>query len=114
MLSVLASGTLAAAPAERTSAKGSTYATALMRVPCDGEDALLCSLIAFNTGVVESLLALGKGDSLACTGRAKLSSWTAKDGTEAHGLGLVVERIMSAYQLEKKRTAAREPEAQAA
>lgn len=57
MLNVLASGTLVRDPVERTSATGKPCATALVRMPCDGEEALLCSVIAFRPAAVQGLLA---------------------------------------------------------
>ena len=110
MLSVLATGTLAADPVRRVSAKGSTFATGLLRIPCDGADATLASLICFDSGAVQALLALHKGDAVSVAGRAALSSWTAKDGTERHGLSVTADRVLSAYQAGKQRKAAREAE----
>lgn len=53
-----------------------------------------------------ALLALTRGDSCAIVGRAKLSTWT-KDGEEKHGLSVVAEKMLTAYQLDKKRRQAR-------
>ncbi len=109
VLNVLASGALVSDPRERTTAAGKAYATASMRVPVEDGEAMLASLICFNGDAVQALLALQKGDSLAVTGRAKLSAW-AKDGAQHTGLSIVVERTMSAYAAGKQRKAAREPE----
>lgn len=48
MLSVLASGTLLRDPQERASAAGRRYATGLLKTPTEGEEAPICSLIAFS------------------------------------------------------------------
>jgi len=96
VLSVPCTGTLNTEPQQRTSAKGATYATALMCVPSDGAEAVLMSLICFNAGTVEALLAHAKGDTIACAGKAKLSQWTGRDGNEAHGLSMIAERVLSA------------------
>jgi single-stranded DNA-binding protein len=104
VLSLLAAGVLVRDPEPRQSKAGKEYVTGLLRVPCDGEDALV-SVIAFAAVAVQALLALGKGDSIAVTGRAKLTSWT-KDGEEKHGISVVVESVLSAYQVEKRRSAA--------
>lgn len=106
MLSLLCTGTLLRNPERRTSAKGNAYATALLRVPTEGEDSLLVSLIAFDADAVAKLLALSKGDTLAVTGRAKLTEWT-RDGEQRHGLSVTVERVLTAYEVEKKRARAR-------
>jgi len=104
MLTVLASGVLVADPRARTTAAGKAYATCLLRVPSDGGEAALCSVIIFNNDAVEALLSLAKGDSVAVTGRATLSTWT-RNGEQHHGLAIVGERVMNAYQLEKRRSA---------
>jgi hypothetical protein len=71
MLAALCTGTLIRDPQRRESAKGSTYVTALLRVPVNGDDPVLVSVIAFNTTVVEQLLALSRGDAISVTGRAE-------------------------------------------
>lgn len=105
MLSALASGTLVREAQQRQGSSGRPYATASMRVPCDGDEAVLVSIVAFSTTAIEALLGLKKGDTLAVTGRAKLTSWE-KDGETHHGLSVVAEQVMTHYQLEKRRTRA--------
>jgi len=102
MLSVLASGTLARDPQQRTSATGKPYCTALLRVPCDDAEALLASIIAFNQEAVQAIMALSRGDSVAVTGKGKLSNWE-KDGEQKYGLSVVAEKVLTPYQLDKRR-----------
>jgi len=109
MLSVLCSGTLVSDPVSRTSAARKIYCTASLRTPVDGDEAMLASVIAFSDSAVAALLALSKGDSCSIAGRAKLSSWT-KDGEERHGLSVVADKVLTAYQAGRARKAAREPE----
>jgi len=108
VLSVLATGTLTSDPVSRKTSAGKPYATALLRVPCEDGEPVLTSLIAFNTAAVEALLAHGKGETLAVTGRAKLSQWTGRDGQEVRGLSIVVDKCLSAYMVDKKRRQAEE------
>lgn len=107
MLTTLAAGTLVRDPESRTSAAGKSYATALLRVPCEGEDAALVSVVAFSENACTALLALAKGDSVAVTGRAKLTSWTARDGEQKHGISVVADGVLSQYQVDKRRARAR-------
>ena len=107
-LTLLATGTLLRDPVARTSAAGKQFCTALMRVPGEGEDAVLCSLIAFHPDAVRSILALSNGDAIAVSGLGKLTSWT-KDGEEKHGLGVTVEAVLTAYQIDKKRQQTKKP-----
>lgn len=102
MLNILATGTLVTDPKRRTSAGGKDFATASMRVPADGSEAMLVSIIAFNTNAVTALLALAKGDACVVAGRAKLTSWE-KDGAQHHGLSVTADQVLSMYQIEKRR-----------
>lgn len=105
MLSVLLQGTLTAAPVRRTSSKGSNFATAQLR--CAGEDgeSVFCSVITFAPEAVEALLALQKGDAVAITGEASLSTWQ-KDGEHRVGLRVTGTRVLTVYQASKRRKAA--------
>lgn len=107
MLSVLCSGKLVKTPERRTSNRGRDYATALLRVPVDGEDAILVSAIVFNADAVEALLAHAKGDEIALAGSAKLTHWTTA-GEERHGVSVVADKILSTYMVGRRRKAAAE------
>jgi single-stranded DNA-binding protein len=102
-LTILAQGVLTADPVSRTSERGNRFVTGLLRVPVDGDDAMLVSLIAFAPEARELLAGLKKGDSVACTGPAKLSAWTGKDGVERRGLSMTVECAMTLYGVRAKR-----------
>jgi single-stranded DNA-binding protein len=92
-LHVLTTGSLIADPIRRTGAKGD-FGTGTLRVSTD-DGPILVSLIAFDDAA-ETLLAHRQGTTLSVSGRARLSSWTGRDGTEHHGLSLVIEQIASA------------------
>ena len=102
MIAILVTGTLAADPQRRQAANGNPFATALLRVPT-GEESALVSVIVFDPQACEDLLRLKKGDSVSITGRAKLTAWTGRDGETRHGLSVVAEQVMSAYQVGRKR-----------
>jgi single-stranded DNA-binding protein len=93
-LHILVSGSLVADPVRRTSAAGKTFATGSLRVATD-DDSILVSLIGFSDAA-ESLLAHSVGASIAVSGRAKMTTWTGRDGSEKHGLSVVIEQIASA------------------
>jgi len=109
MLTALVSGTLTSDPVERISTAGKPYATALMRVPSEDAEALLCSLIAFAPDAVRALMLLTKGDNLAVAGRGKLTTWE-KGGEQRHGFSVVADQVLTAYQVDKRKRAAREVE----
>lgn len=94
MISILALGRLAATPEVRTGPSGKAYTTARLLCPGEGGDTSV-SLIAFGeTG--EHLATIPQGVSVSVTGRAKLTRWTAKDGTERSGLAASVDAILYA------------------
>lgn len=99
----MAMGTLISDPVRRTSSSGKPYTTASLCVPCEGADACIASAIAFSAAAAESLAQHRKGDTLVIGGRASLKSWSGRDGQEQHGIGIVVESVMSEYQFAKRR-----------
>lgn len=101
-LHILATGTLVTDPQMRLAKNGSEYITGQLRVSTD-EEIVLIGFIAFGSDALASLAKLGAGDACAITGRAKLTQWTAKDNTLAHGLSVVAERVMDAYEVSRKR-----------
>ena len=84
----LVSGTLAADPQARISSNGKPYAIGTIR-----EDDLFVSWIAFGA-FAEQLLDFSKGSVVSVAGRARLSSWTGKDGAEHHGLSITLAQII--------------------
>ena len=103
-LTVLALGTLTADPQERTGGSGKPFVVANLRTATE-DDAVLVSVVAFSDSVKAALLALKKGDSASVTGRAKLTSWTGRDGAEKHGLSIVADGVLTAYAVGKRRDA---------
>ncbi len=109
-LHVLAAGALIADPVRRAGAKGD-FSTATLRVATE-DGAMLCSLIAFAAAAAE-LLQHRQGDALAVAGRARLTSWTGRDGAEHRGLSLVADQVASAASARRaaaaRRSATRSP-----
>ena len=83
-LHVLASGALIGDPQRREGAKG-PFTTATIRV--NGDKAVFVSAIGFGAEG-ERLLEFAKGDAIAVAGRARLTGWTGRDGTNKHGISL--------------------------
>jgi single-stranded DNA-binding protein len=98
---VLISGVCVADPQSREGSKG-PFTTAAVRVG-DSDEAFVANVIAF--GELASRLAeeFSKGSTIALSGRARLSSWTGRDGSERHGLSVVAAQIIG---LKEKRTSA--------
>jgi len=54
---------------------------------------VVASIIAFGA-FAEQLLDFSKGSVVSVAGRARLSSWTGKDGAEHHGLSITLAQII--------------------
>jgi len=107
MLNILATGTLVAEPRSRQGNSGKSFVTTSMRVPVEGGDAVLVSVIAFSSTAIDALLALTKGDAVAIAGRAKLTSWTKDDG-EHHGLSVIADQVLTVYEADRRRKRAQD------
>lgn len=106
MINAIASGRLIRDPEALTGKSGAEFAVATIAVATQGENDLLLKLVAFKSTATE-LLGLSKGDAVSATGRIQARGYIAKDTGEAKAaIELVVDKLLSAYALDKKRTAA--------
>lgn len=93
MLSLLATGRVAAAPEVRTGRSG-PFTLARLLCPGEGGDTSI-SVIAFGeTG--EELATIPRGGAVSVTGRAKLTRWTARDGTLRTGVSVTADALLYA------------------
>lgn len=102
MIGALCTGTLTADPVERTTAKGSRFVTANLRVPA-GEDAVFIGIAAFDQRAAERLLQMRAGGAVSAVGVLEQTHWTAKDGETRTGWRLTANEVMTAYSATKKR-----------
>jgi hypothetical protein len=68
-------------------------------------ESLLCGCIAFADSVIQTVQALGEGDSIAVTGEASISAWNGNGGAGRHGLDVTVHGVLTAYHVGRKRKA---------
>jgi single-stranded DNA-binding protein len=94
MLSLLATGRLAANPEVRTGPSGRPYTRARLFCQSEGGDVPL-SMIAFGA-VGEELATVPAGVAISVSGRFKLAAWTGRDGTQKTGLSVTVDAILYA------------------
>lgn len=104
MIAVLLSGRLVGDPERRTGPSGKAYALARLATTDSAGAEVLTSVIAFGE-VAEQLAALSKGESASVAGRAKLSSWTGRDGTQRAGLSITADALLSVHHARKRRRA---------
>jgi single-stranded DNA-binding protein len=102
-VTALITGKLIADPERRTGASGKDFVLAKVGTTTEEGD-LLVSVIAFGS-VAEQLAAMGKGDTVALNGRAKVTTWTGKDGGAKAGLSLTVDALLTSYHLRRRRAA---------
>jgi single-stranded DNA-binding protein len=106
-LTVLITGKLVTEPSVRQSVRsgGRSYTMAKLAAATEEGDAL-CTVIGFGS-VGEQLAAMAKGDTVSISGRAKLSAWMPKEGTEPRaGLFVTADHLLTVYHLRRRRLAA--------
>lgn len=105
MIDTLISGRLRGAPSLRTSATGKPFALWRIATTDKNGDGVLCSCIAFSQTAIDAAQRLSDGDAIAVSGEAAISVWKSSDGTQRHGLDVLVHVVMNAYHLGRKRKA---------
>lgn len=103
-LDVLIQGKVRGAVTVKTASNGNPYALFKLTTTDKKNEGVLCGCIAFSDSVVEVLQRLSDGDSIAVSGEAAISTWTAQDGTPRHGLDVTVHQVLTAYHLGRKRS----------
>jgi single-stranded DNA-binding protein len=103
MIDVLIQGKLRGAVVVKTASNGNAYATFKLSTTDKKNEGVLCSCIVFAAPVVEAVERLGDGGSIAVSGEAAISTWSAQDGTQRHGLDVTVHQVLTAYHLGRKR-----------
>lgn len=105
MIDALITGRLAADPKSGTSRNGNPYATARVLVATADEDRLSVSVIGFNAGVVDGLLALEAGDAVALAGEITPKVWTDKDGNARPTADMKAQALLTPYHVTRRRKA---------
>lgn len=93
MFTLFVSGHLVKDPAQRVSAKGTTYATAALIVSTRDGDQVV-NLTAFDEALVGLLAGLKKGDTLSAIGQATVGIWDSPDGARA-SVSVTCSRLMT-------------------
>jgi single-stranded DNA-binding protein len=102
MIRLLVTAGLLSDPVARVSARGDRYATFTLRSTVAGEEAVLISCIAFDSGAVATVLECAKGEVVTVTGKGSLRTWTGKDGTQNYGLACGVDGIVRAAAAKRR------------
>lgn len=103
MIDALISGRMRGSLSLRTSATGKPYVTWFLAAPDKYGNSVLCSCVAFSQTAIDAAQRLSDGDSIAVSGEAAISAWQGNDGTQRHGLDVLVHGVLTAYHLGRKR-----------
>lgn len=106
-VTALVTGRLVANPERRTGQSGKPFTLAKVAAATEDGDCLV-SVIGFGS-VAEQLGELVKGDTLALTGRAKVSTWTGREGEARAGLAVTADVLLTVYHVRRKRQAMNNP-----
>ena len=102
---MLISGRLRGVPSLRTASNGSPFLLFRVATTDKAGESLLCGCIAFAESVIQTVQALGDGDSISVTGEASITMWSGSDGAVRHGLDVTVHGVLTAYHVGRKRKA---------
>lgn len=99
-------GKLHAKPEQRTAKTGRPFATAKVRAALAEGESVFVNVIAFDAAACAALLALDAGDSVALGGAIKPGAWFDKEGNARPSLDMVAARVLTTYELKRRRDAA--------
>lgn len=103
MIDAIITGKIYSAPERRVSKTGSEYLTAKVRAATGNGEALFVNCIVFDADAARSLLALQSGDSLSISGELTPGAWLDRGGEPRPSLSMVVSKVLTLYNLDKKR-----------
>jgi single-stranded DNA-binding protein len=106
VIDALIAGRLHGSAAERVAKNGSRYVAATLRVATRNDETVFVRLIAFRSSVIDPLLALAEGDSVAAAGELAVKVWTDREGKARPSLDLLAHAITTSYHVARKRKAA--------
>ncbi|RUP23710.1 MAG: single-stranded DNA-binding protein [Curvibacter sp.] len=106
MIDGLICGRLHGAPESRIDRHKQTFAVARVRAASSEGENLFVNVIAFDNAVVDGLLALGDGDSVALSGSLTPRVWTDKQGHHRPSLDMVAHQVLTAYHVQHRRALA--------
>jgi single-strand DNA-binding protein len=97
-------GRVVSEPEHRTSKAGKPYAR-LRVVVGDGDAAQWLNVTAVGEKALAELAGLAKGDRVYLEGSIKLERWTAQDGAERSGLGVLAWKVLPLAKIGRNKPA---------
>lgn len=111
-IDALVTGRLHGKPSERTSKPGKAYVVCTVRATVRDDATLFVSVIGFKPAVVTALLQFEDGDPVSLAGELTPKIYQPPSGDPRVNLDLLCHAVISPYSVQRKRLAARSPEAQ--
>ncbi len=106
MIEALISGKVYGRPEQRVgNNSGKPFVTAKVRAATSGGEMLFVNVLAFDAIAQAALLALSDCDAVSLAGTLTPKVWTAREGQPRPALDLVASRVLTAYQVKRKREA---------
>lgn len=106
MIDALIAGRLAADPKAGTSRNGDPYVTARVLITTADEDRLSVSVIGFSASLVDGLLTMEVGDTVALAGELTPKVWTDKEGNPRPSADMKAHALLTPYHVTRRRKAA--------
>ena len=104
MIDAIIGGKLQGKPEQRTGRSGQAFVTAKVRA-ATGEDSVFVNCVAFSESAKVALLALDDGDAVSLAGPLTPKAWVDREGNARPALDMVVNVVMTAYTVKRKREA---------
>ncbi len=102
MIDGLVAGKLVGLAEMREGKNASQFGVAKVRANAGDGQAILVNVIAFAPEACAALMALDDGDSVALAGALTPKVWSDKQGNTKPSLDMVVNNVMTAYQVTTK------------
>lgn len=104
MIDALIGGKLFGRPTRRVGPSGKPFVTCKVRTSVSDGESVFVNVICFERSVIEPLLALDDGDSVALSGSLTPKVWSPSNGGSPRaGLDLVAGAIITSYHVKRKR-----------
>ena len=107
MIDALITGKIHGTPSRRTGPSGKPFAVCKVRAPLADNDAIFVSVITFSASAGNALLALTDGDSVSLAGSIVPKVWRPTNGEPKPAIDMVASAVLTLYQIDKKRKAAK-------
>ncbi len=106
MIEGLVAGKVYGRPEQRVgNNSGKPFVTAKVRAATAGGEMLFVNVLAFDASAQAALLALADGDAVSLAGTLTPKVWTDREGQARPAVDMIVNQVLTAYHVKRKRDA---------